>query len=87
MTAIMYEYIHKENLLKSVKNFQFEGYWTFQQDNYQKNTSKLIPKWMDENKINVMTWLRQSPNITWTKIRGGFLKERAYNNRNPRSLR
>ena len=37
--------------------------WVFQMDNDPKHTSKLVAKWLKENKVNVLKWPSQSPDL------------------------
>lgn len=63
MNALMYRDILTEKLKKSVDSFQFESGFVFQQDNDPKHTSKLMKKWFTDNKIDVMKWPSQSPDL------------------------
>ena len=45
-----------QDILASDRKQRLDRRWTFQQDNDPKHTSKLIQKWFQENKINVLQW-------------------------------
>uniref|UniRef100_A0A8C9YHZ6 Tc1-like transposase DDE domain-containing protein n=1 Tax=Sander lucioperca TaxID=283035 RepID=A0A8C9YHZ6_SANLU len=37
--------------------------WVFQMDNGPKHTSKLVTKWLKDNKVKVLEWPSQSPDL------------------------
>ena len=60
---VKYEDILATNLVASARKLRLGHRWTFQQDNDTKNTSKSTEKWFCENKINVLQWPSQSPDL------------------------
>ena len=37
--------------------------WVFQMDNDPKHTSKVVAKWLKDNKVKVLEWPSQSPDL------------------------
>ena len=37
--------------------------WVFQMDNDHKHTSKVVAKWLKDNKVKVLEWPSQSPDL------------------------
>ena len=37
--------------------------WVFQMDNDPKHTSKVVAKWLKDNKVKVLEWSSQSPDL------------------------
>ena len=37
--------------------------WVFQVDNDPKHTSKVVAKWLKDNKVKVLEWPSQSPDL------------------------
>ncbi len=42
--------------------------WVMQQDNNPKHTSHSTKEWLKENKVNVLEWLSQSPDLNPIKM-------------------
>ncbi|KAG2462346.1 TCB1 transposase, partial [Polypterus senegalus] len=59
MTAAMYRDILDENLLQSALDLRLGRRFIFQQD----NDPKISKEWLQDNSVNVLEWLSQSPDL------------------------
>jgi hypothetical protein len=55
--------ILKQHLKTSVKRLKLGRKWVFQMDNDTKHTSKVVEKWLNDNKVKVLEWPSQSPDL------------------------
>ena len=55
--------ILKQHLKTSVSRLKLGRKWVFQMDNDPKHTSKVVAKWLKDNKVNVLEWPTQSPDL------------------------
>ena len=57
--------ILKQNLKTSVRKLKLGRKWVFQMDNDTKHTSKVVAKWLKDNKVKVngSQWPSQSPDL------------------------
>jgi bacterioferritin (cytochrome b1) len=55
--------ILKQQLKMSVRKLKLVRKWVFQMDNDHKHTSKVVAKWLKDNKVKVLEWLSQSPDL------------------------
>ena len=53
----------KQHLKTSVRKLKLGRKWVFQMDNDPKHTSKVVGKWLKENKVKVLEWPSQSPDL------------------------
>ena len=53
----------KQHLKTSVRKLKLGCKWVFQMDNYPKHTSKVVAKWLKDNKVKVLEWPSQSPDL------------------------
>ncbi len=63
MNSALYQKILKENVRPSVCDLKLKRTWVMQQDNDQKHTSKSTSEWHKKNKIKVLQWPSQSPDL------------------------
>ena len=55
--------ILKQHLKTSVRKLKLGHRWVFQMDNDPKHTSKVVAKWLKDNKVKVLEWPSQSPDL------------------------
>ena len=55
--------ILKQHLKTSVTKLKLGRKWVFQMDNNPNYTSKVVAKWLKDNKVNVLEWPSQSPDL------------------------
>ena len=55
--------ILKQHLKTSVRKLKLGCKWVFQMDNDPKHTSKVVAKWLKDNKVKVLEWPSQSPDF------------------------
>ena len=53
----------KQHLKTSVKKLKLGRKWVFQMDNDHKHTSKVVTKWLKDNKVKVLEWPSQSHDL------------------------
>ncbi len=63
MNSALYQKILKENVRPSVCDLKLKRTWVMQQDNDPKHTSKSTSEWLKKNKIKVLEWPSQSPDL------------------------
>ncbi len=63
MNSALYQKILKENVQLSVCDLNLKRTWVMQQDNDPKLTSKFTSEWLKKNKIKVLEWPSQSPDL------------------------
>ena len=67
--------ILKQHLKISVRMLKSDRKWVFQMDNDTKHTSKVVAKWLKDNKFKVLEWL-QSPDVIPIEYLWAELKKR-----------
>ena len=55
--------ILKQHLKTSVRKLKLGRKWVFQMDNDPKRTFKVVAKWLKDNKVKVLEWPSQSPDL------------------------
>ena len=58
-----YVEILKQHLKTSARKLKLGGKWVFQINNDSKHTAKLVTKWLKDNKLSVLDWKSQSPDL------------------------
>ena len=60
---VQYIEILKHNLKSSARQLRLGRKWIFQQDNDPKRTAHVVKNWLRDNKIKVLEWPSQSPDL------------------------
>ena len=55
--------ILKQHLKKSVRKLKLGRKWVFQINTGPKHTSKVVAKYLKDNKVQVLEWPSQSPDL------------------------
>ncbi|KAL2099419.1 hypothetical protein ACEWY4_005899 [Coilia grayii] len=63
MKKEQYVEILKQHLKASARKLKLGRKWVFQMDNDPKHTSKLAKKWLEDNRVSVLKWPSQSPDL------------------------